>query len=282
MKFIARHCVLWSSVMLLISAIYTISSYISRHYREVRLSPRKRHLQWNESMSVERFQQKESMSVRRFHQNESMNVRKFHQNVSMTVRRFQQDSMSVRRSERNGLASIRKSQWNKSNTFRTHYWNESISVRRLARNKLKNVREFQTNESMNVRQSPKWKRVLFYTTVFGKNPTKFWGKNVFKGCAVPWCVLSDEKNSILQSDAVIFHGRDMPLRLPSSRYPSQRWIYFIRENPQYTSPKAENYNDVFNWTMTYKRTSDIWAPYGSYSNMDSRDVTAFHTGNKSH
>lgn len=118
--------------------------------------------------------------------------------------------------------------------------------------------------------SQKWKVILFYTTIFSVRPTSIWPATSLQTCQVPWCILSDDKKLLRDSDAVIFHGRDMPDALPTQRSTNQRWVYFVQENPHYISPEPSKYNGVFNWTMTYKRSSDVWAPYGSYrKNTDS-------------
>ena len=124
--------------------------------------------------------------------------------------------------------------------------------------------------------SPKRKVILFYTTVFGTRPTSIWPPASLDACAVPWCVIFDDKRLLLESDAVIFHGRDMPDVLPTHRTSNQRWVYFIQENPHYTSPKPSKYNGIFNWTMTYKRSSDVWAPYGSYKRVNNTDMRSGH------
>lgn len=110
----------------------------------------------------------------------------------------------------------------------------------------------------------KWKVILFYTKIFRVRPTSIWSETSLQSCPVPWCIISDDKGLLRDSDAVIFHGRDMPSVLPTERSTNQRWVYFVQENPHYTSPEPSKYNGVFNWTMTYKRSSDVWVPYGSY------------------
>ncbi|KAM7445493.1 alpha-(1-_3)-fucosyltransferase [Porites harrisoni] len=119
--------------------------------------------------------------------------------------------------------------------------------------------------------SQKRKVILFYTTVFGAKPSTIWPTTSFDTCEVP-CRISDDKSSLLQSDAVIFHGRDMPEKMPTRRTTNQRWVYFIQENPHYTSPEPLKYNGMFNWTMTYKRSSDVWAPYGTYRTAEDNDL----------
>ena len=117
----------------------------------------------------------------------------------------------------------------------------------------------------------KRKVILFYTTVFGAKPSTIWPTTSLDTCEVP-CRISDDKSSLLQSDAVIFHGRDMPETMPTRRTTNQRWVYFVQENPHYTSPEPLKYNGMFNWTMTYKRSSDVWAPYGTYRTAEDNDL----------
>ncbi len=50
--------------------------------------------------------------------------------------------------------------------------------------------------------------------------------------------------------------------MPKSRSPKQRWIHWNIESPQYVTVDIAKLNGMFNWTMTHKRTSDFWLPYG--------------------
>lgn len=129
---------------------------------------------------------------------------------------------------------------------------------------LANVFPVFNETSREIHSSRKRKVILFYTTIFSIRPTSVWPATSLQTCKVPWCITSDDKELLPESDAVIFHGRDMPDVLPTIRLTNQRWVYFIQENPHYTSPKPTKYNGVFNWTMTYKRSSDVWVPYGGY------------------
>ncbi|XP_022796601.1 LOW QUALITY PROTEIN: alpha-(1,3)-fucosyltransferase C-like [Stylophora pistillata] len=126
-------------------------------------------------------------------------------------------------------------------------------------------------------ESEKWRVILFYIKIFGVQPTTIWPATSLQKCKVPWCILSDDRLLLRQSDAVIFHeemSRTTSRELPRQRSTNQRWVYFVQENPHYTTFESSKYNGVFNWTMTYKRSSDIWAPYGSYrrrKNTEERD-----------
>ena len=59
------------------------------------------------------------------------------------------------------------------------------------------------------------------------------------------------------------------LRLQRQRPQHQVWVYFHLENPIVTSYIAphkhrSDLDNVFNWTMTFMRESDIFHPYGFY------------------
>ena len=74
----------------------------------------------------------------------------------------------------------------------------------------------------------------------------------------------------------MFHARDLDMKdLPDQklRNPEQYYIMFLEESPQmdsypameffsYDSPPYKKLNTFFNWTMTYRRDSDFYTPYG--------------------
>ena len=88
-------------------------------------------------------------------------------------------------------------------------------------------------------------------------------------CRFSNCEVTYDNNRINESDVVIFHGRDMPptnfliqySRTARPKY--QRWAYYILENPLNT-PDRRPLDGLFNWTMTYRKESDIWLPYKKY------------------
>lgn len=125
----------------------------------------------------------------------------------------------------------------------------------------------------------KTKMILVYTNLFGNrewyhlpgNEAKDFTKK--QKCKVNNCEISYDNNRISESDAVIFHARDMPdagsLRDVSAKLRPlhQRWVYFISENP-FNTPNPAPLNGLFNWTMTYKKESDIWIPYKRYAELE--------------
>ena len=130
------------------------------------------------------------------------------------------------------------------------------------------------------------KLVLLYTPFFGNKwldypnlgplrPPMVEGASVFEGCEVSACSVTYNKSKILEADAVGFHGRDMPSSLPLQRTVQQIWFYFVLENPLNVNMDKSGYANIFNWTMSYRRESEIYTPYGRYSPLtkDSKSFT---------
>ena len=121
--------------------------------------------------------------------------------------------------------------------------------------------------------------VLFYTPMWGHVPWRhlkntrdthaFTHVDEKTPCKATNCRISYDKRDLDKSDAVIFHARDMPSlshlqEISKRRNKNQRWVFWTYENPYYVWLDLPRYNHFFNWTMTYRRDSDISAPYGNY------------------
>ncbi|KAL3219564.1 hypothetical protein MRX96_030322 [Rhipicephalus microplus] len=89
------------------------------------------------------------------------------------------------------------------------------------------------------------------------------GEDIVGNCTVK-CLITNDPCLVEDSDAVVFHMRDMMLtRLPSKRLAWQRWVFFLMESPPHTGFADFNFTyAMFNWTMTYRRDSDVYLPYG--------------------
>ena len=130
---------------------------------------------------------------------------------------------------------------------------------------------------------PEWtamKKILFYTPFFSRNDYSFgFGHEPFlnNNCSVSNCITTNNKkllNSISEFDAILFHARDLDLTdLPISRNINQYYIMFEEESPlmdsypvmeflKFDSPPYKSLNEFFNWTMTYRKNSDFYVPYG--------------------
>lgn len=81
----------------------------------------------------------------------------------------------------------------------------------------------------------------------------------------PDCHFTVNRSWSQKADAVIMHHRDVygdRERLAQvPRLPSQRWIWFNLESPSH-SPNLGAMDNLFNLTMSYRKDSDIFTPYG--------------------
>ena len=118
------------------------------------------------------------------------------------------------------------------------------------------------------------KTILMYTPFFGQKPWKLIAEPSWDGRATDWkgrkycphsCKLTYDHKEINNSDAIVFHGRDMPKpehlgKLLRTKRPFQRWVFFNRENPVNTYTSFFPLRGMFNWTSTYRLDSDIFMP----------------------
>ncbi|GBM14217.1 Alpha-(1,3)-fucosyltransferase C [Araneus ventricosus] len=108
------------------------------------------------------------------------------------------------------------------------------------------------------------KLVLLWTPFFGT--WDYFPQANFQLCShCRNCRIITDRSKLRESDAVIFHARDIMLfDLPPIRYPHQRWIFYSLESPSYSDfPGLQHMRNMFNWTMTYRTDSDIVSRYGA-------------------
>ena len=112
--------------------------------------------------------------------------------------------------------------------------------------------------------------ILFWTKYFESETTVGGGsesftfiqtmaEGMFEKCPQPAnrCRLTNNRSLIEQSEAVIFHIRDLNgNQWPKFRSPEQRWIFFNMESPHHTRNeqllKSLPSHLHFNWTLTYR------------------------------
>lgn len=86
--------------------------------------------------------------------------------------------------------------------------------------------------------------------------------------SVSWKRMTKSHFQILETfDAVLFNIHELWMSpLPPNYYrrpPSQRFVFFTQESPQTMAYfRPESFNKFFNWTMSYRRDSDIQMLYG--------------------
>jgi hypothetical protein len=69
--------------------------------------------------------------------------------------------------------------------------------------------------------------------------------------------------SAMRMDINNLHFSKLKFDESGSRSPKQRWIQWVMESAQYLYMDITKLNGMFNWTMTYKRSSDFYLPYGT-------------------
>ncbi|XP_067307660.1 alpha-(1,3)-fucosyltransferase 4-like [Pseudorasbora parva] len=97
----------------------------------------------------------------------------------------------------------------------------------------------------------------------------FGNRDPLPNCAVRYgiqdCTITTKRSAYTRADAVIIHHREMMRNwsaLPSApRPPRQKWIWMNFESPSHSGSLIE-LDGVFNLTMSYRRGSDIFLPYG--------------------
>ncbi|GJQ69868.1 hypothetical protein Trydic_g22415 [Trypoxylus dichotomus] len=97
------------------------------------------------------------------------------------------------------------------------------------------------------------------------------GPGTFHGCPVNRCILTDDRSRATDADAIIY--KDHFTHPGVMRPLKQVWILYFLECPYHT--QSVKLHDVFNWTATYRRDSDIVAPYErwTYYNPEVRQMS---------
>ncbi|XP_057311220.1 4-galactosyl-N-acetylglucosaminide 3-alpha-L-fucosyltransferase FUT6-like [Hydractinia symbiolongicarpus] len=119
--------------------------------------------------------------------------------------------------------------------------------------------------------------VLFYTKCFSDKCVPHYHTsyeyNPKCNCNFKRFELIYNPDRFLESDIVIFHGRNMPClrtlrKLHKQRKPNQLWAYFIMENPTYHT-KLKSFEKYFNMWISYRLTSDVYVPYRRHFRLNS-------------
>ncbi|XP_064602857.1 glycoprotein 3-alpha-L-fucosyltransferase A-like [Liolophura sinensis] len=120
----------------------------------------------------------------------------------------------------------------------------------------------------------KKKLILQWTRLFHHN---FWlHDDIFKHCPVSSCRVTTDKKQLNRSDVVVFHPRNMHEHpLPSQKWKFQRWLLFSLEPPYLNGILPQKYNNLFNWTMTYREDSDFVYSYNEVKRLSEKDTFSY-------
>ncbi|GAB6032334.1 hypothetical protein CHUAL_010973 [Chamberlinius hualienensis] len=109
-------------------------------------------------------------------------------------------------------------------------------------------------------------KILLWTPTIKDHSGNFLqNKNFAEFCPSINCQIVTDRTHYDSSDGVIFDANDFSVKgneaflaeLPSNRRPEQRWVYFSQSPPSQLN--RSRLNGLFNWTVTYKRDSDVVA-----------------------
>lgn len=86
-------------------------------------------------------------------------------------------------------------------------------------------------------------------------------------CPVYTCDITTNPEDADKADLVVFKDRYEPIS--ANRSPNQVYAYYWRESPPYANI-TEAYNDVINWTATYRMDSTVVDPFKKWELYDRR------------
>jgi alpha-1,3-fucosyltransferase len=111
----------------------------------------------------------------------------------------------------------------------------------------------------------KTKQILLWTGFF--DSPKMWDSlmnNTLQRCSFS-CVATTNRQYLHLSDAIMFHEADIDFQdLPGLRVHRQPWVLFTLEPTTLVKKNYKWFNQVFNWTMSYRNHSTVLGKYGTY------------------
>lgn len=99
--------------------------------------------------------------------------------------------------------------------------------------------------------------------VFFWNRPHWLGPALFEGCDAH-CQMIEDSQYYNQSHAVIFHVPSLDVTYLPIKYPDHVWVAYVTESPERMRNSYDGWRYVFNWTMSYRRDSDILAMTGAF------------------
>lgn len=117
-----------------------------------------------------------------------------------------------------------------------------------------------------IREEGTLKTILLYNGLGPWNVKK--GRDVFLNskCPVDTCTLTANKEKAASADLILYKDHYIPTGI--HRPSKQIFMIYFLECPYHT--QHIKVPDVFNWTATYRRDSDIVAPYEKWEYYDSK------------
>nr|XP_045620426.1 alpha-(1,3)-fucosyltransferase C-like isoform X2 [Procambarus clarkii] len=115
--------------------------------------------------------------------------------------------------------------------------------------------------------NPPLKKILFWNEAYSNKHFGFgFGREPFlrAGCRVNTCMTTGDRSRfpLNEIDALLWHFRSNDRSLPRVRSPHTRYVFWMMESASHLYGRIDTYNNLFNWTMTYRLDSDFPNPYG--------------------
>ncbi|KAK7084032.1 Galactoside 3(4)-L-fucosyltransferase [Halocaridina rubra] len=125
---------------------------------------------------------------------------------------------------------------------------------------------------------PSLKRILLWNDMYGKLHYTFGlGREPFirAGCPINKCITTSNRTRypLLDIDALVWHFRSSDKELPKLRSSHTRYVFWMQESPMNLYGDLQLYNNIFNWTFTYRLDSDFPSPAGFVMRRSKIDYT---------
>ncbi|KAJ8305784.1 hypothetical protein KUTeg_016329 [Tegillarca granosa] len=134
-------------------------------------------------------------------------------------------------------------------------------------------------------EAVRYERPVKKKTIYFYGGLKRWGmpdaKTYFKEhkCKIDKCDFIDDTKEGRNADAIVFSNPGkLPWKKPWPRsFQKQIWALLMLESPFHTRRISDDYKNMFNWTMTYRRDSTISTPYQKIQIDRNRKLKQNHT-----
>ncbi|XP_069106355.1 alpha-(1,3)-fucosyltransferase C-like isoform X1 [Argopecten irradians] len=117
-------------------------------------------------------------------------------------------------------------------------------------------------------------RQNFYRRIHYIKRPEFLSADVFKNCEYA-CVLT-EGSDYASADIVIWQGTEMPV-YPPRKYNNQSWVFHTMEPPPLHVYTTHLWDGLINWTISYRRDSDFYNPYGIFRTIPNNSIPSSDT-----
>ena len=130
-------------------------------------------------------------------------------------------------------------------------------------------------------------KILLWTTFFGQMSWYEESKSVFSEICNSDCTLTANRSEIESADAIVLHLNDIiwgghvgnifGYPFPRYRRPDQVRILHNMEPITTVWGSFSDWQGRFNWTWSYPRCSDVYAPYGQMRRLTAEESANLHS-----